>query len=88
MTGYKREALIGLVFTVSLGVYFRILQGLEYYEAPFTFADGAYGSTFYIATGFHGIHVIIGTIFLLVCLIRHVKKEFRKRHHFGFEAAA
>ena len=83
----KRQ-LIELAVTVILGIYFRILQGLEYYEAPFTFADGVYGSTFYIATGFHGLHVIIGTLFLLVCLIRHIKKEFRKSHHFGFEAAA
>ena len=88
ISGDKKETTVGLTITVLLGIYFRMLQGLEYYEAPFTFADGAYGSTFFIATGFHGIHVIIGTLFLLVCLIRHLKNEFRKTHHFGFEAAA
>ena len=69
-------------------MYFTILQGLEYFEASFTFADRVYGSTFFIATGFHGLHVIIGTLFLLVILIRHMNVEFSERHHFGFEAAA
>jgi len=71
-----------------LEIYFTILQGLEYFEARFTFADRVYGSTFFIATGFHGLHVIVGTLFLLVILIRHINFEFRERHHFGFEAAA
>jgi len=56
----------GLFFTVLLGIYFTILQAYEYIEAPFTIADSVYGSTFYMATGFHGIHVLIGTTFLLV----------------------
>ena len=71
-----------------LGVYFTFLQGLEYFEARFTFADRIYGSTFFIATGFHGLHVIIGTLFLIVILFRHLNYEFSKTHHFGFEAAA
>ena len=78
----------GLIITVILGIYFTMLQGLEYVEARFTFADSIYGSTFFIATGFHGLHVIIGTLFLLIILIRHIKYEFNKNHHFGFEAAA
>ena len=78
----------GLLITVILGIYFTILQGLEYYEARFTFADSVYGSTFFIATGFHGLHVIVGTLFLIVTLFRHIKREFRASHHFGFEAAA
>lgn len=78
----------GLFFTVLLGVYFTILQAYEYIEAPFTIADSIYGSTFFIATGFHGIHVLIGTTFLLVCLLRHLNNHFSKNHHFGFEAAA
>jgi cytochrome c oxidase subunit 3 len=86
--GDKKRTTTGLTITVILGLYFSFLQGLEYYEAPFTFADGVYGSTFFISTGFHGIHVIIGTLFLLVCLIRHLGGEFSKSHHFGFEAAA
>nr|ACA62359.1 cytochrome c oxidase subunit III [Drosophila pararubida] len=78
----------GLFFTVLLGVYFTILQAYEYIEAPFTIADSVYGSTFFMATGFHGIHVLIGTTFLLVCLLRHLNNHFSKAHHFGFEAAA
>jgi len=78
----------GLIITVVLGIYFTLLQGVEYYEARFTFADRVYGSTFFIATGFHGLHVMIGTIFLLVVYFRHIICEFRSNHHFGFEAAA
>nr|ABB90923.1 cytochrome c oxidase subunit III [Grylloblatta sculleni] len=82
------EALQGLFFTVLLGVYFSALQAYEYLESPFTMADSIYGSTFFIATGFHGLHVIIGTLFLLTCLIRHSLFHFSSTHHFGFEAAA
>lgn len=78
----------GLLVTVILGLYFTALQGYEYYEAPFSFADSVYGSTFFIATGFHGLHVIIGTTFLAVCLYRLTTYQFSSRHHFGFEAAA
>lgn len=77
-----------IFFTIILGLYFSILQIYEYIEAPFTLADSIYGSIFFLATGFHGIHVIIGTIFILICLIRHIKFHFSKNHHFGFEAAA
>nr|AOY39349.1 cytochrome c oxidase subunit 3 [Nosodendron sp. BMNH 840466] len=82
------QTIQSLFLTVNLGIYFSILQGFEYFEAPFTMADAVYGSTFFMATGFHGIHVIIGTIFLLVCLIRQYKNHFSMTHHFGFEAAA
>jgi len=88
LIGNYSQTKIGLIVTILLGVYFSILQILEYFEASFTFADRIYGSTFFIATGFHGLHVIIGTLFLIVILIRHIKWEFRKDHHFGFEAAA
>jgi cytochrome c oxidase subunit 3 len=57
-------------------------------EAPFSIADSVYGTTFFVATGFHGLHVLIGTTFLLICLIRHLNFHFSKTHHFGFEAAA
>merc|ERR1739838_1233416 len=76
----------GLIITVLLGVYFTCLQALEYYEARFRFADRVYGSTFFIATGFHGLHVLVGTLFLIVSLGRHIKYEFSASHHFGFEA--
>lgn len=65
------QALQGIFLTVTLGAYFTILQGFEYFEAPFSLSDSTYGSSFFIATGFHGLHVIIGSSFLLVCLIRH-----------------
>jgi len=77
-----------LIITVILGLYFSILQAYEYVEASFRIADSVYGSVFFIATGFHGIHVIIGTTFLITCLIRHILNHFSNIHHFGFEAAA
>jgi cytochrome c oxidase subunit 3 len=82
------SALQGLLFTVILGVYFTALQAIEYYEASFRIADSVYGATFFIATGFHGLHVLVGTTFLIVCLWRHLMGHFRLSHHFGFEAAA
>ena len=78
----------GLVLTVILGVCFTALQAYEYHHATFAFSDHIYGSVFYMATGFHGFHVIVGTIFLAVCLWRGKLGHFNKDHHFGFEAAA
>lgn len=86
--GNRPEAIQALVLTVSLGIYFTYLQAGEYIEASFTIADRAYGTTFFVATGFHGLHVLIGRSFLLVCLIRTALHQFRTGHHFGFEAAA
>jgi len=88
LAGKRQEALYGLALTVILAVIFTGFQAYEYYEAPFTISDGIYGSTFFMSTGFHGLHVIIGTIFLTVCLYRLVNYHFTKQHHFGFEAAA
>lgn len=82
------QTIQGLIITIILGIYFTILQGYEYIEASFSIADSVYGSLFFIATGFHGLHVIIGTTFLITCLIRHIKNHFSPIHHFGFEAAA
>nr|QHD46972.1 cytochrome c oxidase subunit 3 [Phylloscopus schwarzi] len=84
----RKQAIQALTLTVLLGFYFTALQAMEYYEAPFSISDGVYGSTFFVATGFHGLHVIIGSTFLLVCLIRLIKYHFTSGHHFGFEAAA
>nr|AML25569.1 cytochrome c oxidase subunit III [Anobiinae sp. BMNH 1274383] len=78
----------GLLLTILLGIYFSILQAYEYIEASFTISDAIYGSSFFMATGFHGLHVIIGTTFLAVCLMRLVLNHFSSIHHFGFEAAA
>nr|UNB14371.1 cytochrome c oxidase subunit III [Anoplophora chinensis] len=82
------QSLHSLILTVMLGMYFTILQAYEYIEAPFTIADSVHGSAFFMATGFHGLHVIIGSTFLLICLIRHILGHFSCIHHFGFEAAA
>nr|QFI35721.1 cytochrome c oxidase subunit III [Cressida cressida] len=76
-----------LFLTIMLGFYFTLLQMYEYYEAPFSISDSIYGSIFFMATGFHGLHVIIGTIFLLICFMRHLNFHFSMNHHFGFEAA-
>ncbi|SUB02281.1 Cytochrome c oxidase subunit 3 [Pannonibacter phragmitetus] len=78
----------GLTLTVVLGVIFSICQAYEYMHATFAFSGNIYGATFYMATGFHGFHVIVGTIFLAVCLIRASAGQFTPQKHFGFEAAA
>lgn len=88
MEGAHQSTINGLIVTISLGIYFTFIQALEYKEASFTIADGSYGSTFFMATGFHGIHVIVGTIFLIATLVRHKNCCFSKNHHFGFEAAS
>nr|YP_010352896.1 cytochrome c oxidase subunit III [Pseudotibiozus cerasopus]UOF70236.1 cytochrome c oxidase subunit III [Pseudotibiozus cerasopus] len=88
MNSNYTQASQALVITVMLGLYFTALQAFEYIEAPFTIADSVYGSTFFMATGFHGLHVIIGTSFLTVCLLRHILFHYSPHHHFGFEAAA
>lgn len=74
--------------TIILGIYFSILQIYEYYISRFSIADSIYGSTFFISTGFHGIHVIIGTIFIIVSIIRTKKLHFSSKHHIGFESSA
>jgi cytochrome c oxidase subunit 3 len=76
------------LLTLILALAFTLIQLMEYIEAPFNIADGIYGSTFFMATGFHGFHVIIGTTFIAVCFIRFIKHQFTKEHHIGFEAAA
>jgi cytochrome c oxidase subunit III len=78
----------GLWATIILGVIFSAIQAYEYAHAPFPFKGLNYSSSFYMATGFHGFHVLIGTIFLIVCLARAYKGHFTPRQHFGFEAAA
>nr|YP_010323265.1 cytochrome c oxidase subunit III [Leptophyton benayahui]UKP88400.1 cytochrome c oxidase subunit 3 [Leptophyton benayahui] len=88
LSSERRASLLALTCTVLLGVMFTGLQAMEYYEAPFTISDSVYGSTFFVATGFHGFHVIIGTIFLAVCLVRLASGHFTNHHHFGFEAAS
>jgi cytochrome c oxidase subunit III len=88
-----RKGLIwGLILTIALGALFTGVQAFEYAHAAFAFnrenGGNIYGSTFFMATGFHGFHVLVGTIFLIVCLFRAVKGHFTPQQHFGFEAAA
>ena len=85
----NRDGLIkGLWLTIILGLIFTSIQAYEYSVAPFPFGGLNYGSAFFMATGFHGFHVIVGTIFLIVCLMRAYKGHFTPQQHFGFEAAA
>jgi cytochrome c oxidase subunit III len=86
--GDRRTATVALGLTVILGVLFSFFQVYEYSHAHFGFKDGIYPSTFYMATGFHGFHVLIGTIFLAVCWFRVRAGHFTPQSHFGFEAAA
>jgi cytochrome c oxidase subunit 3 len=86
--GDRKGMLQGLGLTVLLGACFTLLQAYEYQHAAFGFREGIYPSTFFMATGFHGFHVIVGTIFLCVCWYRAWRGHFRPDHHFGFEAAA
>ena len=95
-TGDRKGAKIALILTILLGVMFTSIQAYEYHEIitehlffnPVAANSGLYGSSFFMATGFHGFHVIIGTIFLIVCLIRLMAGQFTPKKHFGFEAAA
>lgn len=86
--GDNKTAVKALGMTVFLGVFFLGFQVYEYVNAHFGFTDGIYASTFYMATGFHGFHVLVGTIFLFVCWLRAKKGHFTPKGHFGFEAAA
>jgi cytochrome c oxidase subunit III len=96
LEGDRRGLIQGLALTVLLGISFTGLQAYEYAHAAFSMrfepgvpgAGGIYPSTFFLATGFHGFHVIVGTIFLAVCLWRAIQGHFKPDHHFGFEAAA
>nr|ALO77351.1 cytochrome c oxidase subunit 3 [Anthaxia sp. ANT01] len=88
MENNYKQATQSLAITIILGMYFTILQAYEYFEASFSIADAIYGSSFFMATGFHGLHVIIGTSFLSVCQMRLMLNYFSSIHHFGFEAAA
>jgi cytochrome c oxidase subunit 3 len=85
----KRQLTINyLILTIVLAAIFTLFQVYEYINAPFTISDSVYGSTFYLATGFHGFHVFVGTVFLAVCLYRSYKSHFTTQHHIGFEAAS
>ena len=86
--GDRKHFIQGLLLTIFLGICFTCVQAFEYSHAAFGFREGIYPSTFYMATGFHGFHVLVGTIFLIVCFFRARAGHFKADHHFGFEAAA
>ena len=86
--GNRKHLIQGLGLTIFLGICFTCVQAYEYGHAAFGFSEGIYPSTFFMATGFHGFHVLVGTIFLIVCFFRARAGHFRPDHHFGFEAAA
>ena len=85
---YREQAIKSLGITIFLGAFFTLVQGLEYYYCPFSISDSCFGSTFFVATGFHGLHVLVGTILLIVSWTRLVDYHFTFNHHFGFEASA
>jgi cytochrome c oxidase subunit III len=88
LTNNRKDTIRALWYTVILGLLFTACQAYEYSHAAFGFKDGIYASTFFMATGFHGFHVIVGTIFLAVCLARAYKNHFEPKQHLGFEFAA
>nr|ATC73000.1 cytochrome c oxidase subunit III [Empoasca sp. EMHAU_031203] len=81
------QSVQGMFVTLVLGLYFSLIQAYEYLEAPFCISDSIYGSTFFMATGFHGLHVIIGTIFILISMLRVINLHMSKLHHVGFESS-
>ncbi|APX89362.1 cytochrome c oxidase subunit 3 [Brevirhabdus pacifica] len=84
----RRDLKMGLIIAIVLGLVFTVFQAYEYMHASFGFAGNIYGANFFMATGFHGAHVIIGTIFLFICLLRVYRGHFTPEKHIGFEAAA
>ena len=88
LEGDRKGLVWGLGLTILLGVIFSYVQFYEYSIAPFAFKDSIYGATFFMATGFHGFHVVVGAIFLAVCWVRAMRGHFTPDKHFGFEAAA
>ena len=85
--GERAGSLLGIFFTIILALYFTFLQGIEYTDSSFTLTDSAYGSCFYFGTGFHGLHVIIGTAFIAVGLWRLLDYHFTINHHLGLESS-
>jgi cytochrome c oxidase subunit 3 len=86
--GNRKQAITGMIITLILAKIFTAFQAYEYVKADFTIADSIYGTTFYLCTGFHGLHVLIGTYMLLIATIRLIKYHFTSANHLGFEAAA
>jgi len=83
----RHDFLIALLVTIFFGLIFTLIQYYEYKHATFSISDSVYGSTFFLTTGFHGLHVIIGTLLLIVCFFRGLKYHFTRTHHVGLESA-
>ena len=87
LAGDRKGGIEGTIVTILLAVVFTALQYYEYVEAGFDITDSVFGSTFFASTGLHGLHVIVGTLFISVALIRMTNYHFSNSHHLGFEAA-
>lgn len=83
----KKHCILALLITIIFALFFSILQSFEYFTCPFNISDSVYGSCFFLATGFHGLHVLIGTIAILIAFFRIILNHYTNKHHFGFEAA-
>nr|WCH57803.1 cytochrome c oxidase subunit 3 [Hypnea spinella] len=88
VSNLRNQAVASLFLTIILAAIFTMFQAYEYNMADFRLSDGIYGSTFYMATGFHGFHVLVGTISLTICFIRLINYQLTQEHHFGFESSA
>jgi cytochrome c oxidase subunit 3 len=88
LAGNRKESIEALIYTILLAIFFTFLQAYEYAVAPFNISDSVYGSVFYMTTGLHGFHVIIGTLTLIVCLYRLVAHHFTREQHVGYECGA
>lgn len=87
LAGVQEDAWVGLLLTVLLGAVFSALQGIEYFQAPYTFTDSCYGSVFFATVSLHGLHVIVGALFLWICKQRIQKQTFTANHHISLECA-
>jgi cytochrome c oxidase subunit 3 len=81
--GLFKDAIDGFIITITLGFLFILLQGIEYYESTFNLEDGIYPSVFFLLTGLHGCHVMVGVLFLFVCFIRLLLNHFLSNHYSG-----
>jgi len=88
ISGLQEDCINGFLLTLFLGFLFTGFQIMEYMEASFSISDSVYGATFFMLTGFHGIHVLVGATFITVCFFRFLSYHFTRKHHLGFEFAA
>ena len=87
LAGFRRQTIVALIYTIGLALFFTALQAYEYINSSFSISDSVYGSVFFMTTGLHGFHVIIGSLFLIVCFFRLIAHDFIRNQHVGFEAA-